>query len=485
MVKIKSVKYNFIMNFILTASNFIFPLITFPYVSRILLASGNGKIAFVTSVANYFIMIASLGIPTYGIRACATIRDDKEKLSKTVQELLIIHSIMTTIALLFFFISIFLVPKFYQEKELMLINGISLLLNVLGVNWLYSALEQYDYITMRSIFFKIISIILMFSLIHDQKDYVLYGAITVFAAAGSNLLNFFNLRKFVFFKKYKNYNLKRHMKPIMIFFAQSIAITIYTNLDTVMLGFMKTDDEVGLYTAAVKVKTILCSLVTSLGTVLLPRLSYFVSNGHKDEFHKLIEKAIYFVLLISLPLCIYFVIMAKESIVLLSGNGYIGATLAMQIIIPSIIFIGLSNITGIQILTPLKKEKFVLISVIIGAFIDLIINMIFIPPLGSAGAALGTLIAEIMVLVIQGFFLRKFFHSKIFDIREVSKIVLAPIIASIPLLLVYFIFDFNVLISLILTSCIYFGTYFILLLLFREEIVFEFLLRQIRHYYNK
>ena len=155
MNKIQSVKKNFVMNFILTAANFIFPIVTFPYVSRILLAEGTGKVAFAASIASYFSMIAALGIPTYGIRACARIRDDKDKLNKTVQELLIIHMSATSLALMFYFISVFIVPELYKEKTLMLINSLSILLNVFGVNWLYQALEQYSYITYRSIFFKI------------------------------------------------------------------------------------------------------------------------------------------------------------------------------------------------------------------------------------------------------------------------------------------------------------------------------------------
>lgn len=151
-----SVKYNFIMNFILTASNFIFPLITFPYVSRILLASGNGRVNFAASVANYFMMVASLGIPTYGIKACAKVRDDKDALSKTVQEILIINLVSTVLVTLTYLICIFTVPKFVQDKTLYLIEGVNIVLNMFGVNWLYQGLEQYDYITARSVIFKFI-----------------------------------------------------------------------------------------------------------------------------------------------------------------------------------------------------------------------------------------------------------------------------------------------------------------------------------------
>ena len=155
--KIHSVRYNFIMNFILTASQFIFPLITFPYVSRVLQAAGNGKLSFVASVSNYFIMIASLGIPTYGIRACAKVRDDKNNLSKTVQEIYLINLIMTVLATAIYIICIFSVSKFQADKNLFLIYGLNIVLNMFGMNWLFQALEQYDYITFRSIAFKVIS----------------------------------------------------------------------------------------------------------------------------------------------------------------------------------------------------------------------------------------------------------------------------------------------------------------------------------------
>ena len=194
-LKTKSVKFNFIMNMILTASSFIFPLITFPYVSRVLLVEGNGYVSFATSVLTYFTMFASLGIPSYGIRACAQVRDDREELSKLTQELLIINIATTVLVSIVFVITLFTVPQFKEQQTLLWINGATLVLNAIGVNWLYSALEQYTYITVRSLVFKILSIILMFVFVHQQQDYIIYGAITVFATGGSNILNFINMRR--------------------------------------------------------------------------------------------------------------------------------------------------------------------------------------------------------------------------------------------------------------------------------------------------
>ena len=319
-MKIRSVKFNFIMNFIMAASAIVFPLITFPYVSRVLMAVGNGKVAAATAVVTYFNMFASLGIPTYGIRACAKVRDDKEKLSKTAQELLIINSVTMLITCVVFIVSVAAVPEFSVEKELYIINGIGMVLNMFAVTWLYNALEQYAYITVCNIVVKIVSLLLMFLLVKKPEDYIIYGGITVLASSASYVLNFLYALRFISLKKTGKYEFRIHMKPIFRFFAMTAAASVYTNLDVVMLKFMKGDVEVGYYNAAIKVKTILVSLITSLGTVLLPRLSYYVKKNEKELFYQMIGKAVNFVVIVGLPLSVYFMIFAEESILFLKSD---------------------------------------------------------------------------------------------------------------------------------------------------------------------
>ena len=406
-MKEKSIKKNFIMNAILTMSGFIFPIITFPYIAHVLGPEGTGPVKFATSVVAYFAMFAQLGIPTYGIRVCAKVRDDKKELSKTVHELLLINVIMSVIIYVLFFASLFLIPRLQKDKLLMIIISSTIFFNAIGIEYLYKALEQYTYITIRSIIFKFIAIISMFLLVKSVDDYVIYGAITIFAASASNVLNFFHSKKLIEYKWYGGYNFRRHYKAIMVFFAMSCATTVYLNLDGIMLGFMLTDTDVGYYDAAVKIKTILVSIVTSLGTVLLPRASYYIENKQMDEFRRITEKALNFVVIFATPLMMYFMLFAKEGILFLSGVKFIPSILAMQIIMPTLLFIGLTNIMGIQILVPLGKEKIVLYSEIAGAIVDLILNIIFIPSMKSAGAALGTVAAEFVVFVVQYLFLRK------------------------------------------------------------------------------
>lgn len=465
-----SVKYNFVMNFILTASNFIFPLITFPYVSRILLASGNGKVNFAASVANYFMMVASLGIPTYGIRACAKVRDDKEALSKTVQEIIIINLVSTIFVTLTYLVCIFTVPRFAQEKTLYLIEGINIVLNMFGVNWLFQALEQYDYITARSVAFKFISMILMFLFVQDQSDYRIYAAITVLAAVGSNLLNFVRLRRLIVFKKFQNYEFKKHIKPILILFAQNVTVSIYTNLDTVMLGFMKNDEAVGLYTAAVKVKGILLSIVASLGNVLLPRMSYYVNKNAKEKFYQLLRLAFNAELFMALPLAIYFSMESSNCILLLAGKGYLGAIPAMEIITIAIIPTGLTGVIGIQTLTPLNRERQVLYSVVVGAVSDFVLNLMLIPKWGAAGAALATTIAEFLVLLVQIVLARDILKNIVHDINLI-RYGLITAVSTFPTIIFTQRLHYNVFINLVITALIFYGIYVVILYFVRDELL--------------
>ena len=468
--KVHSIKYNFIMNFILTSLNFLFPLITFPYVSRVLGASGNGTIAFVTSVANYFLMIASLGIPTYGIRACAKVRDNKEELSKTVHEILLINLITTMLVIFTYLVMVITIPKFAEESTLFYINGVNILLNMFGVNWFYQALEQYDYITFRSILFKTISIVLMFLLVHEKNDYIVYGAIIVFSAVASNIVNFVNLRKKIIFKRFLYYDVKRHIKPILVLFAQSLVVSIYTNLDTVMLGFMKDSTEVGLYSTAIKLKAILLSLVTSLANVLLPRMSYYIKNDMKQEFRKTIELAIDFTLLLSIPLSVFFILCSREVILILAGEEYLGAVLAMQFITLAIIPNGLTGVFGIQILTSMGEEKYVLYSVVAGAILDVVLNLMLIPNYGASGAAFATMIAEFGVLIVQLIFVKRILKYRLCDFRTLLKISLASLAPIVCVLLVKGCVE-NIFLILVVSAMCYFGCAILLCYIFNVSLV--------------
>lgn len=466
-----SLKINFLMNIVLTMSSFIFPLVTFPYISRVLSPVGIGKISLATSVVTYFSMFAQLGIPTYGIRVCAQARNNKEELSRTVQEILIINLITCTISYLAFFVALIYVPKMAEEKTLYVISAITILFNTIGMEWLYKGLEQYSYITIRSIVAKIVSVIAMFALVHSENDYVIYGGITVFAASAANIFNLIHARHYVDFRAVGKYNLGRHLKPIGIFFAMSCATTIYVNLDTVMIGWLKTDAEVGYYNVAIKIRTLLLSVVTSLGAVLLPRASYYIKAGMVDEFRRINAKAMNLTLLIAAPVTVYFILFAEEGILFLSGASYIDSILPMQIIMPTVIFAGVSNITGLEVLVPMGKEKYVLISEIFGAVLDFGINAIMIPRYGCIGAAIGTTLAEIVVLLVQIIFIRDmaaFFMSKISG----KNILLGTFFAVISTMWMKKL-CFGSFTKLLVSATVFFAIYIIVMIILKENIAFE------------
>jgi len=472
-MKTKSILLNYIMNTLLSISMFIFPLISFPYISRILGPDGTGKVSMATSFVSYFLMFAQLGIPVYGVRACAKVRDNREELSKVFFELLYINLLMCVFAYVVFGVLLANVPRLSENKVLYWIISSTILFTSLSVEWFYKGLEKYTYITVRSIIFKFIALLAMFLLVKNKDDYLIYGVITIFASSASGILNIIYARKFVDFVSVRNCNFMRHYKPVFVFFAMACATTIYTSLDIVMLGFMKNDADVGYYNAAVKVKRILVSLVTSLGAVLLPRLSYYIENDMKEEFNRITKLAFSFVLMISIPLTTYFIVFAKETILFLSGNEFLNAIAPMQIITPTVLIIGISNILAIQILVPLGLEKQVLYAEVAGSIIDLCINIIFIPKLSAVGAAVGTLVAECAVTLICYIYVKRY---TTFSIKEISfyKLIIST---TISILVAMWIrnFNFTIFTTLVVSSATFFFMYIILLFILKDKGLFELL----------
>ena len=470
----KSIKINFIMNSLLSLSSLIFPLITFPYISRVLTPSGTGKLSFASSVVSYFSLFAQLGIPTYGIRACSKVRDDRRELSKTVHELFLINTLMSIFSYILLMLMILLIPRLRDDPRLFLVTGLVIIFNDLGMEWLYQALEKYSYIAVRSILFKIVAILLMFWLVKKPSDYIIYCAISVLASSGSKILNFIQLRKYIDIKSYEKYTFKKHIKPILVFFAMSCAVTIYTNLDVVMLGFLKTDTDVGYYNAAVKVKTILVSIVTSIGAVLLPRTSYYIEHGMRKDYIFIVKKAIRFVLLISVPLTVYFMLFARECIIFISGNLYENSILPMIVIMPTVVFIGISNIIGYQLLIPNGKENVVMKSELLGAGVDLVMNCLLIPIYASTGAAIGTLFAELVVLLYQ--FKEITLEERTCFLNDsFIKIIIGVLISTGSCILLKRYISSSEFIILLVSSILFFGVYFAFMIIAKEKFIMDIL----------
>ena len=456
---IKSIKFNFIMNFILTVSNFLFPLIIFPYVSRVLLPEGTGKVAFAFSIVSYFTLLASFGVATYGIRAIAQVRDDKDRLSKTMHELLFINIISMIIVYIALAIAILVVPKFAMEKELFGVTSLFILFTIIGIEWLYKGLEK----------FKIASLFLVFLFVKEKSDYIIFAFISIFAIVGSSVLNLINSRKLINYTLYSEYEFKKHLKPMFVLFLTSMAIAIYTSLDEGLLGLLSAPEQVGYYNAAVRVKGILFTLITSLGVVLLPRLSYYVENHMETEFHEALAKSTNFIIVIAASVVIFFTLFAKETILILAGENYVASIIPLQIVVWALILSAITNILGIQILLPLKKDKQLLFSVLCAATVDVIANFLLVPKLAAVGTALSVIAAELSVLIVQIIILRQYIKV-LFSGLQLYKIIIALLIAIACALFVKdVIVNTSTLIIFLCSSSVFFLAYFIILLLLKEK----------------
>jgi O-antigen/teichoic acid export membrane protein len=407
-----SLKKNIALNLFKTLLSLLFPLITFPYASRILLPEGIGKVAFARSFVDYFIIIATLGISTYGIRETAKVRDNREQLSKISREIITINMVSTAVSYILLFTAMFCISKLADYRALLIIISAKILFTALGLDWLYGGMEDYKYITTRAVVFQIISVILLFVFVHQPEDYLKYASIAVLANVGSHVCNWIHSKKYINLFIKTKLELKKHLKPIFILFAMAAVTKIYAVLDVNMLGFLCDDWQVGIYTAAVKVNKIVLSLVVAACTVLLPRLSYYTEKNETKKFNDLAYKGFNVLLMISIPSCIGLSLVSYHVIMLISGQGYIAAVPVMRIMNPIILIIGISNFVGLQLFMPLRKEKYTLYSVICGAVVNFSLNLMIIPKLQALGAAISTVCAEMMVTTVQLFLVRDIINLK-------------------------------------------------------------------------
>lgn len=410
MSKINSIKYNFALNLANTVVGLLFPIVTFPYVSRIIMADGIGQIQFFQSIINCIVLFSALGIPLYAVREIARVRDDVEQRSKLTIEILLLHTLLSVLGYVAVYIIVLTVGKVKADALLFVLLSANILLSAIGVAWFYQAIEDFKYITIRSLVVRLLSLIALFTLVHSKDDLFVYAGITVMAEVGSNVLNFFRLRKFVTLQAitFKNLNIQRHLRPALKIFVLNIIVCIYVNIDSIMLGFLSSQVAVGYYAAATRLTKALLGVISSLGIVLLPRFANLISMGKYNEFAQTANKASHFIVALSLPMSVGLIFIAPPLIHLFCGDGFGASILTLQIVSPIIICIGLSGLLGMQILYPQGKENIVILSTMVGAVLNFTLNYLLIPKYAQYGAAAATFVAELFVLVAMLILGRKF-----------------------------------------------------------------------------
>ena len=423
----KSLKVNYIFNMLNTVTGLLFPLITFPYASRIMLADGIGQVNFFQSIIQYITLLTCLGIPMYAIRKIASVRDDVAERNKTTVEILLLHATLSLIGYVIVALLAAFVADIQVNIPLFFILSLTIFFTAIGCEWFYQGIEDFKYITIRGLIVKTVAVILLFVFVRTKEDILWYAGYLVFGILGGNIFNFIRLRKYISWRNlpFKELHPLVHLKPALHIFVLNLVISLYVNLNSIMLGFMADNTSVGLFTAATKLSHVLLSLVSALGTVMLPRLSNLISTGQKEKFNELAQKSITVVMALTLPLTAGLIMTAKYLIPLFCGNSYEPAILTLQIISPIIIMIGISNVLGIQVLYPQGQENKVILCTALGALVNLILNIWLIPRYAQDGAAISTLLAETMVTVSMIFIGRKYI-----PIRWKSKSFLHYLVAT-------------------------------------------------------
>lgn len=405
----KSLKSNYIFNLINTVSQILFPIITFPYASRIMLPDGIGQVNFFTSIINYITLFASLGIPVYAIKAIAACRNDATKLNQTTLEIVSLNLILTFFAYVAVGIFSFVIPKIAADVPLFLILSLSIVFTTIGCEWFYKGIEDFKYITIRGIIVKILSIILLFCFVKSKEDILIYGLYTVIGSIGGNIFNFIRLRKYVSIKGViRTIKPFRHLKPILQVFLFSAITSIYLQLNTVILGFMKSASDVGIYTTAVKLFSIVNSIIGSLGIVMLPRISNLVAENNVEEVKRLAQKSYDFSFSLSLPLILGIIVCCPSLIHLFCGDSFMDAVPCIQIIAPIMLFLSISSLLGYQILYPMGHLNLVVGYCLIGSITCIIFDLLLIPGFSYIGVSFSYMLTELIVALISIFVSRKF-----------------------------------------------------------------------------
>lgn len=397
---------NISLNFLIKAITYLFSFIELTYVTRILQPETFGKISFVSSFTGYFIMFANLGMPTYAMRSCAKVRDNKEELHKTFNELWSLCVILSAISFGVFFLSVLLVRNFQKDVILLAIFGISILLQSVNCEWLYKGLEKFLFLAVVTFICKVISLIGIILFVKSSQDVVIYAVLSVLIAHGSNILFFLLRKKYIDSKITFTVNFA-HLKPLLVFFMMSFAVSVYNNMDLTMLGFIKTEHDVGIYSIASKGKGVLSMTGGLVWSAILPYATALWKENAKENFKKLATRSLLFVSGIQAAVSVVCIIFAPMIIRLIGGVSYSGAVPSFRILLFSLLPIGMSNILGGQVLIPAGMEKKLLIAEIWGAAFNFCANLFVIPRYSIEGAALTTVISEIIVWLLCVYFCKR------------------------------------------------------------------------------
>lgn len=391
-----SLRKNLISNFILTASTILFPLITFPYITRTLSNDGIGRVFFIDAFTQYFIIFSAIGIPYYGIREVAKVKENVTATSKLVIELVILQFSLSAVFVVIFGLLYLLVPSLKHDGILVQIGCISIISNSFLIEWYYQGTEQFTFITIRSLIIKLLSVVCILYFVRNSQDFNTYYLILSLLVFANALLNFSNFIKKSYVKA-TSYNFSVHIRPLLILFSINVSVSIYTVLDTIILGLFTDPENVSYYTVPLRLVKMFWMVVGGIGTVLIPRMSNLFINNDNEGIKALMKKSFSIVFLLTIPFCFFSVYFTKEILTIISGDKYLNAVSAFRILSVVPLIIGVCNVLGTQFLLPIGDEKKILYGTIAGLIISLLFNIVLIPYIKFIGAAVTCVLAELTV----------------------------------------------------------------------------------------
>lgn len=450
-----SIKRNIFYSSILTISGYLFPLLTFPYVTRVLGVANLGVCNFVDSIVQYFILFSMMGIGTTAIREVAKVKDNKEKLSLAFSSLLTLNMIATFIAIGVLILCTLIIPDLARHNEMLYIGIAKILFNSLLIEWFYKGLEDFKYITVRTIIVRFLYVIAVFLLVRNSEDYIIYFTLNVIMVVLNALVNLVHSRKFATFS-FKKICIRPYVFSFFTLGLYCLLTSMYTSFNVAYLGFVCGEVEVGYYTISSKLFSLILAFFTAFTGVMLPRMSSLISEGKTEEFKTLANKSIEALLVFVLPLIIVCIVYAPTIIRFIAGEGYEGSILPMKIIMPLMLIIGYEQIIIIQILMPLKKDKAILINSFVGALVALSANIFLVSTYKSVGSAIVWIVSECTVMLSAQYFVNKYIAFKFPFLQIIKRLII-----TIPILIICLCTYNDSLIHLILALIATYLVYFI------------------------
>lgn len=418
----KSVSKNYLYNMAYQILAILLPLITTPYLSRVLGAESIGIYSYTYSIVTYFVLFGTLGVALYGQREVAYVQDNSKKRSIVFWEIFLLKCFTMMISMLIYYFSFCMGGQYKVYYRILLIE---LITQTVDIIWFFRGIEEFKKTVIRNLIVKAIFFVSIFVFIKSENDLIKYVFIVTLANLIGNFTLWAYIPKYIEKISFKDLHIFRHFKFVILLFIPQIAVQIYTMLDKTMIGYLVADkSETGYYEQAQKIINILTTLITSLGVVMVPRMASTFAKGDKEQLKKYMYNSFKFVFFLAFPIVAGLIIVADKFVPLFFGEGYDRVIILMRIIAPVILFIGMSNILGTQYLLPVKKQKEYTISVVIGALLNFATNLLLIPSQLAVGASITTIMAEATVVAIQFFFIRKEFN-----ILEILKLSIKNIIA--------------------------------------------------------